>query len=90
MDNSVDRVHVSVDRPSVLGPPWTDTGVDRGHGGTLTRACPPAAPVRLSPLTGGAKRRGERGGLGSGLTRAQAALRRPGDDAAERGGGDAW
>jgi hypothetical protein len=35
----------SVDRPGVLGPPWTDTGVDRGHGGMLTRAWPPAAPV---------------------------------------------
>jgi hypothetical protein len=47
-DKSVDRVHVSMDRPGVLGPPWTDTGVDRGHGGTLTRAWRPAAPVRLS------------------------------------------
>jgi hypothetical protein len=38
----------SVDRPGVLGPPWTDTGADKGHGGTLTEAWPPAAPVCLS------------------------------------------
>jgi hypothetical protein len=42
----------SVDRPGVLGPPWTDTGVDRGHGGVLTGAWPPAAPVRLSSPAG--------------------------------------
>jgi hypothetical protein len=35
----------SVDRLGVLGPPWTDTGVDREHGGALTGAWPPAAPV---------------------------------------------
>jgi hypothetical protein len=35
MDKYVDRVHVSVDRPGVLGPPWTDTGADRGRGGAL-------------------------------------------------------
>jgi hypothetical protein len=35
-----------VDRPSVLGPPWTDTGADRGHGG---------APKLAG---GGAKQRG--------------------------------
>jgi hypothetical protein len=29
----VDQVHVSVDRPSALGPPWTDAGADNGHGG---------------------------------------------------------
>jgi hypothetical protein len=39
---------------------------------------------------GGATERGERGELGSGLTGARAALRRPGDDGAERGGGSAW
>jgi hypothetical protein len=61
----------------VLSPPWIDAGVDRGHGG---------APK----LTGeGAKRRGERGELGSGLTGARATLRKPGDDGAERGGGGA-
>jgi hypothetical protein len=37
----------------------------------------------------GAKQRGERGELGSGLTGARAVLRRPGDDGAEGGGGDA-
>jgi hypothetical protein len=43
----------------VLGPPWTDASVDRGHGG---------APK----LTGeGAKWRGEQGELGSGLTGAR-------------------
>jgi hypothetical protein len=28
------------------GPPWTHGGADRGHGGVLTRAWPPTAPVR--------------------------------------------
>jgi hypothetical protein len=36
MVNPVHQVHVSVDRPGVLGPPWTDAGADRGHGGALT------------------------------------------------------
>jgi hypothetical protein len=51
----VDRVHVSVDRPGVLGPLWTDGGVDRGgpgHDGALTGARPPAAPVRQSSPAG--------------------------------------
>jgi hypothetical protein len=48
MDKSVDRVHVSVDRSGVLGPPWTNTGTDRGHDSALTGAWPPAALVRLS------------------------------------------
>jgi hypothetical protein len=61
-DKSVDWVHVSVDRPGVLSPPWTNTGTDRGHGGTLTGAWPPAAPVRLSSPTGA--QNGE-GGIGS-------------------------
>jgi hypothetical protein len=52
MDKSVDWVHVSVDQPGVLGPPWTDTGADRGHGGALTGAWPPAAPVCQSSLAG--------------------------------------
>jgi hypothetical protein len=39
------------------------------------------------PGGGGAKRRGERGELGSGLTGARAALGRPSDGGAERGGG---
>jgi hypothetical protein len=48
----VDRVHVSVDRPGVLDPPWTDVGTDNGHDGALTGARPPAAPVRQSSLAG--------------------------------------
>jgi hypothetical protein len=54
-DKFVDRVHVSVDQPGVLGPPWTNGGADRGgpgHGGTLTGARPPAAPVRQSSPEG--------------------------------------
>jgi hypothetical protein len=57
----VDRVHVSVDRLGVLGPPWTDDGADRGgpgHSGALIGARPPAAPVRQSSLAGAQK--GER------------------------------
>jgi hypothetical protein len=45
----------------VLGPQWTDSGVDRGgpgHGGALTGARPLAAPVRQSSLAGAQK--GER------------------------------
>jgi hypothetical protein len=48
----VHRVHVSVDRLGVLGPPWTDAGVDRGHGGALTGAWPPVALVRQSSPVG--------------------------------------
>jgi hypothetical protein len=51
-DKSVDRVHVSVDRPGVLGPPWTDAGADRGHGGALTGAWPPASLVHQSSPAG--------------------------------------
>jgi hypothetical protein len=54
-DKSVDWVHVSVDRPGVLGPPWTDGGADRGglgRGGALTGAQPPAAPVCQSSPAG--------------------------------------
>jgi hypothetical protein len=50
-----------VDRPGALGPPWTDAGADSGHGGVLTGARPPAAPVRqISPA--GAQQRDERTG----------------------------
>jgi hypothetical protein len=42
----------SVDRPGVLGPPWTSTGADRGHDGALTVAWPPTAPVRQSLPSG--------------------------------------
>jgi hypothetical protein len=47
----MDRVHVSVDRPGVLDPPWTNDGADRGglgHGSALTGARLLAAPVRQS------------------------------------------
>jgi hypothetical protein len=33
----MDRVHASMDRPGVLGPPWTDGGADRG--GARARRC---------------------------------------------------
>jgi hypothetical protein len=58
----VDRVHISVDRLGALGPPWTDGGTDNGHGGALTGARPPAAPVRQSSPAGA--QNGE-GGTGS-------------------------
>jgi hypothetical protein len=61
MDKSVDRVHVSVDRPGVLGPPWTDVDVDRGHGGALTGAWPLAAPVRQSSPAGAQNGEGSTG-----------------------------
>jgi hypothetical protein len=48
----VDRVHVSLDRPGALGPPWIDVGEDNGHGGALTGARPPAAQVRRSSPVG--------------------------------------
>jgi hypothetical protein len=57
----VDQVHVSVDWPGVLGPPWTDTGADRGHSGALTGAWPPTAPVRLSSPAGVQNREGSTG-----------------------------
>jgi hypothetical protein len=57
----VDRVHVSVEWLDVLSPPWPDDGTDRGgpgHGGALTGAQPPGAPVRQSSPAGAQK--GER------------------------------
>jgi hypothetical protein len=51
----------SVDRLVVLGPPWTDTGADRGHDGALTEAWPPAAPVRLSSPMGAQNGEGSTG-----------------------------
>jgi hypothetical protein len=57
----VDWVHVSVDRPGALGPPWTDAGVDRGHGSALTGVWPPAAPVRQSSPAGAQNREGSEG-----------------------------
>jgi hypothetical protein len=60
-DKFIDRVHVSVDWPGVLGPPWTDGDADKGgpgHGGALTGARPPTAPLRQSSPEGAQK--GER------------------------------
>jgi hypothetical protein len=68
----VDRVHISVDRPGALGPPWTNAGADNGHGGALTGARPPAAPVRQSSPAGA--QNGE-GGMGSSI-RASSGLER--------------
>jgi hypothetical protein len=45
----------------VLGPPWTDAGADRGHGGTLTEAWPLAALVRQSSPTGAQNGEGSEG-----------------------------
>jgi hypothetical protein len=59
--NPVHRVHVSVDLPGVLGPLWTDAGADRGHGGALTGAWPPAAPVRQSSPAGAQNGEGSEG-----------------------------
>jgi hypothetical protein len=50
----MDRVNVTVDRP----------GADNGHGGALTGAQPPAAPVRQSSPAGA--QNGE-GGTGSSI-----------------------
>jgi hypothetical protein len=41
-----------VDRGQSGGVPWTHGGADRGHGGTLTEAWPPATLVRQSSLVG--------------------------------------
>jgi hypothetical protein len=51
----------SVDRPGVVGLPWTDTGADRGHGGALTGAWPPTALVRLSSPAGAQNGEGDTG-----------------------------
>jgi hypothetical protein len=53
----------SVDRLGVLGPPWADTGADRGHDGALTRAWPLATPVRLSSPAGAQNGGGSMGSL---------------------------
>jgi hypothetical protein len=37
-----------VDRGRSDGAPWTHGGADRGHGGALTGAWPPTAPVHQS------------------------------------------
>jgi hypothetical protein len=61
MDKSVDQLHVSVDRPGVLDPPWTDADADRGHDGALTGAWPPAAPVHQSSPVGAQNGEGSEG-----------------------------
>jgi hypothetical protein len=61
MVNPVHQVHVSMDQLGVLGPPWIDAGVDRGHGGALTGAWPLAAPVRQSSPAGAQNREGSEG-----------------------------
>jgi hypothetical protein len=60
-DKSVDRVHVAVDRPGALGPPWTDAGAESGHGGALTGAWPPAALVRQGTPAGAQNGEGNEG-----------------------------
>jgi hypothetical protein len=50
-----------VDRPGVLGPPWTNVGAYRGHGGALTGAWPLAAPVRQSSPAGAQNGEGSEG-----------------------------
>jgi hypothetical protein len=57
----VDRVHIFVDRPGVLGPLWTDAGADRGHDSVLTGAWPPAAPVCQSSPAGAQNGEGSEG-----------------------------
>jgi hypothetical protein len=71
----VDRVHVSVDRPGTLGPPWTDAGADNGHGGALTRARPLAALVRQTSPAGAQNREG---GTGSSIRASPGLERRRG------------
>jgi hypothetical protein len=57
----MDRVHISLDQPGVLGPPWTDASADRGHGGALSGTWPPAAPVRQSSPAGAQNGEGSEG-----------------------------
>jgi hypothetical protein len=57
----VDWVHVSVDPPVVLGPPWTNAGAERGHDGALTRVWPPAALVHQSSPVGAQNGEGSEG-----------------------------
>jgi hypothetical protein len=63
MVNPVHRVHISVDQPGVLGPPWNDAGSDKGHGGALTGAWPLVAPVRQSSPAGAQNGEGSEGNL---------------------------
>jgi hypothetical protein len=91
-DKFVDRVHVSVDRPILLGPQWTDGNVDSGGARARWRAHRSSASDRSGVpklAGGGTKGREEHGELGSGLTGTRAALWRPGDGGVESGGGGA-
>jgi hypothetical protein len=68
-DKFMDRVHVSVDRPGVLGPPRTDGGMDRGGAGARWRAHRSSAFYR-GRGSAKARRRGrkrERGARGAQL-----------------------
>jgi hypothetical protein len=79
----VDRVHASVDQPGALGPPWTNGGVDRVGAGARQHAHRSSTSGRsgAQKLTGGgATERGAHEELGQGLTGAQAASSRTGDD----------
>jgi hypothetical protein len=50
-----------VDRGRSGSAPWTHGGADRGHGGALTGAWPPAAPVHQSSPTGAHNGEGSEG-----------------------------
>jgi hypothetical protein len=50
-----------VDQGRSTGAPWTHGGADRGHGGALTGAWPPAAPVRQSSPAGAQNGEGSAG-----------------------------
>jgi hypothetical protein len=69
MVNPVHRIHVSMDRPGVLGPPWTNAGADRGHGGVLTGVWLPAASVHGSLPVGAQQREGTTGNSEGGSPR---------------------
>jgi hypothetical protein len=51
------------------GPPWTHGGADRGHGGVLTGACPPASAEHGSSPAGVQLREGNAGNLVGGSPR---------------------
>jgi hypothetical protein len=50
-----------VDRGRSSGAPWTHGGADRGRGGALTEAWPPAAPVHQSSSAGAQNGEGSEG-----------------------------
>jgi hypothetical protein len=71
----VDRVHVSVNRPGALDPPWTDDGADNG---TRWRAHRSSASGRSSaPKLAGRAQNGE-GGTGSSIRASPGLERRQG------------